>query len=109
MNYEETKEYELNLKVKKKAEEITDGFLKNVVLNLRKYKNNKFEIWSDQHNACYVKLTENGIIHICRFLHESYRLVINPTAIFNAIKDKNRSVNHAACAAKVSYNEHDYK
>ena len=109
MNYEETKEYELSLKITKKAEEIKEGFLRNVVLDLRKYKDDKFEVWSDMHNACYVKLTANGIVYICDFLHENYRLVINNNAIFTAIKDKDRSVNHAASAAKVSYNEHDYK
>lgn len=95
MTYEETIELEENIKIKNQANEIYKLFLKNVRLDVGKYKGNGlFLHWSDEHNATYFKVGDNGFTYQCRFLHESYNVEINPSSLFRYIKEKYRGYDH---------------
>lgn len=95
MNYEETIELEENVKIKNKADEIYQKFLKNIKLEPKLYKGDgRFIIWEDSHNVAYVRLKDDKFILMCFFLHETYYVDISPSGIFAALKDKNRGVEH---------------
>lgn len=95
LTYEQTIELQDNIKIKDQANKIYADFLKNIKLEPKKYKGEgRFLYWSDQHNQTYISLVEDKFILQCRFLHESYNLEITPPAIFNALKNKYRGVEH---------------
>lgn len=94
LTYEETIELEANVKIKKEADQIYSDFLKYCMLSPGTFKDKKFKIWSDSHNATYLAVTESGFEYQCRFLHETYNLAVSPAAIFSAMKSKYRGVEH---------------
>lgn len=101
MTYEETIEYEKNIKLVKKAEEIYNQFLKNVKLDVDNYKgDNRFLFWSDNHNATYFKIKDNNFYFECRFLHETYNVLITPEGIFNGLKKNYRGIDHLISAVR---------
>jgi hypothetical protein len=106
LTYEQTVELEANVAIKNKADKIYRDFLQNICLSPSKYKDGKFLFTADEHNATYFKITDKGDFQYqCRFLHESYDVTVTPSAIFSAIKNKNRGVEHLASAvSKLSVN-----
>lgn len=94
MNYDETCELEANIKIRNKANELYELFFENVMLNPNTFKNGKFKIWSDSHNAKYVYIVDDHFVYECCFLHEHYVLDITLDNIFNAIKRTSRVVDH---------------
>ncbi len=104
MNYEETIELENNIQVKNKAKDLYNKFLRNVKLDVGKYKDGRFCVWSDSHNAEYLKINgSDRFVFQCRFLHESYDLIVHPSYIFNAIKNKHRVIDHFESFVNKSY------
>jgi predicted acetyltransferase len=101
LNYEQTIELENNIKLGKEADKIYQDFLDNVVLHPSKYtKDGKFIFWRDEHNATYFQLKDDGFVFICAFLHEDYQINVNPSAIFVALKNKRRVVDHLKSAVR---------
>jgi len=95
MNYDETVELEENIKIKNKAIEIYDTFMRNVKLDASKYKgNHKFELWSDQYNEILVVVKDGYFEFECNYLHETYRVAIKKDSIFDAIKKDSRVIGH---------------
>ena len=94
LTYEQAIEMEENIRLKNKAEEIYNNFIKNVKLDLSTFNDGKFRIWYDSHNAKYLEISDNKFIYQCRFLHETYNVEVTPSAIFSALKDKYRGVEH---------------
>lgn len=109
MTYEETVELERNIKIKNKAKEIVREFKKNVSLDLSTKKGNRFTIWQDQYNATYIEISKEDIIFVCNFLHEKYSIIVDESNIFNGILHCDKVIGHLASAAKVTYNEFDYR
>lgn len=100
MTYEETKELEENVKIKKRADEIYNNLIDNIKLSIKDFDKGKFKIWSDSHNAKYIAIENGEMIYQCRFLHESYNIAINPSSIFKALKEKYRGVEHLELDSK---------
>lgn len=96
LTYGQVVEMEENIRLKNKAEEIYNNFMKNVKLDLNTFKDGRFRIWCDSYNAKYLEVSENKFIYQCRFLHETYDVVVTPSAIFSALKNKYRGVEHLA-------------
>lgn len=105
MDYNATIELEENIKIKNKANELYDLFLKNINLNVKNYEGNgKFLHWSDSHNATYFVLKDNIFYYECDFLHESYKVCVTPESLFNYIKNKYRGVDHFDSAVRYPRN-----
>lgn len=94
LTYEQTIELEQNVKIKNQADELYKTFLKKCSLHVSKFKDGKFELWSDQHNAAYLKVSDDGFVWQGRFLHESYDVPIKPGSFFTLIKQKYRGMDH---------------
>lgn len=94
LTYEQVIEMEENIRLKNKAEEICTNFMKNVKLDLTTFKDGRFIIWSDSHNAKYLRIDGDKFVYECRFLHEKYNVEVTPSAIFSALKKKYRGVEH---------------
>lgn len=94
LTYEQTIELEKNIKIKNQANQIYKDFLENVKLGVDDYKDGKFKVWSDSHNAEYIKIDNDEFIFECKFLHEYYSLRISPSSIFDAIKQDYRGLAH---------------
>lgn len=96
MTYEETVELEKHVKIKNEADEICRGFMRHVEFKASSYieKGNRFHIWGDSHNDTYVKISDGKFIYQCRFLHETYDVMVTPSAIFGYINDKYRGLDH---------------
>lgn len=110
MNYKETKQLEMMIKIKEKAEEIYNGFIKNTQLELSRYKDGKFILWSDSHNKTYIVINnDKSLTFVCDFLHENYRVDVNKESIFSGIKNNYRGICHLASQAKVGYNEYEFR
>jgi hypothetical protein len=109
MTYEQTVELERNIKIKNKAREIVEGFKKKVQLSLQTKKGLMFTLWSDEHNATYLAISENGMTFICDFLHENYSVDVNESCVFSGIKSAYRGIEHLASKAGVEYNPNNYK
>ena len=109
MTYEQTVELERNIKIKNKAREIVEGFKKNVQLNLKSRKGLRFTLWSDEHNAIYLEISEKDMTFVCDFLHENYLVTVSESNVFSGIKSCYRGIEHLASKAGVSYNSNDYK
>lgn len=106
MTYEETIELEENVKLKNKADEIYQKFLKNVKLEPKKYQGEgRFIFWQDSHNTTYIRLNDDKFILECEFLHESYNVIITPEYIFNCLKRKDRGVEHLESYVRDGRNE----
>lgn len=94
-DYKQTIELENNINLKNKADKIYSDFLANVKLEPKNYKGDgRFVLWSDSHNSIYLKINSNCFEFQCRFLHETYNVVVTPSEIFTALKNKNRGVEH---------------
>lgn len=91
---EQTEELEKAIEIKKKAYELYNDFNKYFSFNADDYKDGRFRIWNDSHNAAYIAVKENGFVYQGRFLHESYDVEINPASLFSYIKNKYRGVEH---------------
>jgi len=101
MNYEETVELEKNIKIKNKAEKLYGMFLKNVKLEVGKYKKDgKFIFWSDSHNKTYFTLENDVFTFQSRFLHESYDVTMTLDSLFTKIKENYRGIDHLEQAVK---------
>lgn len=108
LSYEQTIELELNIKIKNEADIIYQKFLKNVKLNPKNYKENgKFLFWSDEHNATYFTIKNDNFYFECRFLHETYDVLVTPSGIFDALKKEYRGVNHLSSAVGENRNYED--
>lgn len=94
MTYEETIELEENISIKNKANELYSKFMKNMKLDVSTFKNGRFKIWSDSHNAKYIKIVDDTFIYQCSFLHESYTVKVTPEDLFGYIKNDYRGVAH---------------
>lgn len=95
MDYEQTVELEQNVKIKEEAESICRDFHKNINLNCAKYRGDgEFVLWEDSHNHIYISCGKKHLGFHCRFLHETYDITISPSAVFSAIKEKKRVVDH---------------
>ena len=95
MTYEETVELEKNVKIKDEAEKICRDFKNNVVLRVKDHEGEgRFKIWSDSHNAVYVQVADEGLEFQCRFLHNTYNLMVDPASVFSAIKNGSRVIGH---------------
>ena len=95
MDYKQTVELEENIKIKNKAKESYEKFLKNTNLDVNSYAEGRFRLWGDNYNNIYLKpIDENRFEFQCRFLHESYNLIVEPSYIFDAIKNKKRVWKH---------------
>ena len=94
LTYEQVIEMEENIRLKNKAEEIYNNFMKNVKLDLSTFKDGRFRIWHDSHNAKYLEISGDKFIYQCRFLHETYNVAVTPSAIFSALKNNYRGVEH---------------
>lgn len=101
LSYDQTIELEKNMEFKKEADKIYQNFLDNVVLHPSKYtKDGKFIFWRDEHNATYFQLKDDGFVFICAFLHEDYQIKVHPSAIYEALKNKRRVVDHLKSAVR---------
>lgn len=95
LTYEQVVELEDNIKLKNKAKKIMNDFYDNVKLNIKDYQGEgRFRFWHDQHNDIYIDLKDDKFYFRCRFLHESYDVEITFNGIFQALKNKNRGVEH---------------
>lgn len=94
LTYEQVIEMEESIRLKNKAEEIYNNFIKNVKLDLRTFKDGRFKIWNDSYNATYLEISDNKLIYQCRFLHETYNIEVTPSAIYSALKNECRGVEH---------------
>ena len=94
MDYKETKELEINVKIKNEADKIYRDFLSNIKLPVSGYHEGKFKIWNDSHNSIYVYIIQNYFVFECCFLHEHYVVEVTPEALFNKIKSDNRGIGH---------------
>ena len=95
MTYLETIELEENIKIKNEADIIYQNFLKNVKLEPKNYKGDgKFLFKSDEHNQTYFTIINDKFVYQCRFLHETYDVLVTPSGIFDALKEKYRGVEH---------------
>jgi hypothetical protein len=100
MNYEETVELEKNVKLKDEAERICRDFHKNIKLDCAKYRgDSEFVLWEDSHNHIYVSCGKKYFGFHCRFLHETYDITVSPSAVFSALKSKNRVIEHLRSSA----------
>ena len=101
MEYQEIIELEQNIKIMNDAESICADFAKNVKLSCSKYDGNgKFIIWSDSNNCIYVTCRGELIEFNCRFLHNTYDIIVSPSHVFSAIKNKDRVVEHLRASIK---------
>lgn len=108
MNYEQTIELENNIKIKNQADQLYKDFKRYFTLNVGSFKNGRFTVWADSHNAAYIALEKNTFVFMCRFLHESYDVRINPSSLFTYIKEDYRGIGHfrsAVSRAKQRYEE----
>ncbi len=107
MTYEQTAQLEQNVKIKNQADQIYKDFLNNIHLSPKNYHGNgRFLFWKDAHNATYFQIDSNGNFEYqCRFLHETYNVTVTPSAIFSAIKNKNRGIDHLASDVKRDANQ----
>ena len=95
MTYEETVELEKNVKIKDEAEKICRDFKNNVVLRVKDHEGEgRFKIWSDSHNAVYVRVADKGLEFQCRFLHETYNVMVEPASVFSKIKSGSGVIDH---------------
>lgn len=95
MTYEETIELEENIKLKNEANDIYKMFLQNIKLEPKKYKGEgRFVLSQDNHNTTYITLKNENFVLECRFLHETYVVVITPSSIFSGLKNKYRGIDH---------------
>ncbi len=94
LTYEQVIEMEENIRLKNKAEEIHTNFMKNVKLDLTTFKDGRFRIWHDSLNAIYLRIDGDKFVYECRFIHETYNVEVTPSAIFSALKNKYRGVEH---------------
>ena len=96
MTYQESKELEKNVKASKEADSIYSDFMRNIKLEASKYdkKTDRFTVWSDSHNAKYIKIVNGRFHFICDFLHESYTCVISRDKIFDYLKSDYTGVLH---------------
>ena len=73
MTYEETVELEKNVKVKDEADRIYKEFMAKANLKPASYSNGKFKVWSDCHNAEYIKINSAGnFVYIGDYLNNKY-------------------------------------
>lgn len=101
MTYEETKELEANIKIKNEAEETYNKFFNNIKLDPKAYKGEgRFVFWKDEHNAIYIRLKDDYFIFECRFLHESYNVIVTPDNLFWCIKNNYRGYEHLKSAVR---------
>jgi len=101
MNYEETKELEQNVKMRKKADELYNLFMKNIKLTPDMYKGEGlFLLDYDGHNYTSVVLKNDTFYLQLDFLHENYNLAITPSDIFNYIKEDYKGVGHLEAIVK---------
>ena len=95
MDYEEVIELEANIKLKNRAEEIYKDFKDNIKLDVSTYKGKgRFLFWSDGNNEKYFTIQEDCIYFDCNFLHERYGVEVTVSAIFYALKNKSRVIDH---------------
>jgi hypothetical protein len=94
MTYEETTELEKNVEIKNEADKLYEDFKKYVTLDAGTFFNGRFTIWKDSNNATYLAVSGNTLIFQCRFLHETYNIVITPSGLFDCIKSKYRGMAH---------------
>ena len=95
MTYEETIELEENVAIKNKADILYRDFINHIKLSVDNHVGEgRFIVWKDEHNAMYVSIKNKDFVFECRFLHETYNVLVNPSGLFNAIKMKDRGVDH---------------
>ncbi len=96
MTYEETVELEKNVIIKNDADALYKKFKKYVKLDAGKFdhENNRFTIEKDSNNATYLSIGGGSFTYQCRFLHETYNVVVTPSTIFRHIKDKYQGLGH---------------
>ena len=105
MNYEETKELEINVKIKNEADQIYSDFKKYVTIKPANHQGGgKFLYWEDQHNKTFLILDGDIFTYKCNFLHEDYSVEVTPQAIFSAIKSKYRGFDHLEAAVRKAKN-----
>ena len=105
MNYEETKELEINVNIKNKADQIYSDFKKYVTIKPANHQGRgKFLYWSDDNNKTFLILDGDIFTYTCNFLHENYRVAVTPQAIFSAIKEKYRGLDHLEAAVQKAKN-----
>ena len=96
MTYEETVELEKNVIIKNDADALYRKFKKHVELGAGKFdhKNNRFVIDKDSNNATYLSVGRDSFTYQCRFLHETYNVVVTPSTIFRHIRDNYPGLGH---------------
>lgn len=101
MDYNETVELEKNIKLKAEAEKICRDFRNNVILKVKNYQGKgRFILWKDSHNKIYVDVDGNDPVFRCRFLHETYDVIVNPSSVFSGLKSDYRGVQHLKTHAR---------
>lgn len=94
LNYEQTVELERNVSIKNRADALYADFCRYFSVKVKDFKEFRFEVWSDSHNATYLKVDSDGFIFQCRFLHETYDVRVTPSALFGYIKSGYRGLGH---------------
>lgn len=101
LTYEQTIELEKNVKIKNEAQELYRDFVSNWKLNVRSFNDGQFEDWNDTHNRCFITIKENVFTYHCRFLHESYDVIVTPSHLFSYIKNEYRGLAHFKSAVQM--------
>lgn len=95
LTLEMTSELEKAIAIKKEVEQICADFKKYFKLNAGTWENKRFTVWSDSNNATYIAFDQhNDLVFQCRFLHETYDVIIRPSNLFNYIRDSYRGMEH---------------
>jgi hypothetical protein len=95
MTYEETVELAKNVKIKNEADILYKKFMSEATLKPESYSNGKFKVWSDCHNAEYIKINSAGnFVYIGDYLNNKYEIEITPSSIFSKLKSGCRGVGH---------------
>lgn len=101
MNYDRALEAEHFIELSNKSKKLFSLTSKTIKLELKNYKgNNRFELWSDSYNTISLEVRRDHCVFQCRFLHESYDVILTPKGIYNAMRDENRGIDHLRAYAK---------
>lgn len=87
-------ELEKLIEYNKKADKIVKDFYEYVTLNMKGFKNGNFMIYNDNYNKQYLTIEKGIPVVHCRFLHESYDIVIEKDIILQYLKDNYRGLSH---------------
>lgn len=101
LSLEMTEELERAIEIKKQVEQLCRDFKNYFKLDAGTFKKGRFNVWSDSDNATFISVSGDDLIFQCRFLHESYDVLIKPSALFEMMRDKYKGIEHFKSAVSM--------